>query len=45
MTRTTPDGLVEHFFRREHGRLVAVLTRTVGLRHIDVVEDAVQAAL
>ncbi len=38
-------GLVEHFFRREYGRLVAVLTRRVGARHIDVVEDAVQSAL
>ena len=51
MTTTIPGGgtgpivaprLVEHFFRREYGRLVAVLTRTVGLRHIDGVEDAVQ---
>jgi predicted RNA polymerase sigma factor len=54
LTRTTPDGchgavvapgLVEHFFRHEYGRLVAVLTRTVGVRHLDVVEDAVQGAL
>lgn len=54
MTTTTPGGgsnvvatpvLVEHFFRREYGRLVAVLTRTVGVRHLDVVEDAVQAAM
>ena len=37
--------LVEHFFRREYGRLVAVLTRTVGVRHLDVVEDGVQAAM
>jgi len=37
--------LVEHFFRREYGRLVALLTRKVGVRHIDVVEDAVQSAL
>ena len=35
-------GLVEHFFRREYGRLVALLARKVGVRHIDVVEDAVQ---
>ena len=41
----TAPGLVDHFFRREYGRLVAVLTRKVGLRHIDVVEDAVQGAL
>jgi len=38
-------SLVEHFFRREYGRLVALLTRRVGVRHIDVVEDAVQSAL
>jgi RNA polymerase sigma factor (sigma-70 family) len=45
----TPAGpenqLVEHFFRREYGRLVAVLTRLVGVRHLEAVEDAVQAAL
>jgi predicted RNA polymerase sigma factor len=40
-----PDDLVEHFFRREYGRLVAMLARKVGLRHIDLVEDAVQGAL
>jgi RNA polymerase sigma factor (sigma-70 family) len=54
VTGTTPEdrsgtiaatGLVEHFFRREYGRLVAVLTRLVGVRHLDVVEDAVQSAL
>ena len=38
-------GLVEHFFRHEYGRLVAMLTRMVGVRHVEVVEDAVQAAL
>jgi RNA polymerase sigma factor (sigma-70 family) len=38
-------GLVEHFFRREYGRLVALLARKFGVRHIDVVEDAVQSAL
>src|SRR5258708_19391536 len=39
------SGLVEHFFRREYGRLVAILTRKVGVRHVDLVEDAVQTAL
>jgi RNA polymerase sigma factor (sigma-70 family) len=34
-----------HFFRHEYGRLVAVLTRRVGVRHLELVEDAVQAAL
>ena len=33
-TPTGGFGLVEHFFRREYGRLVAVLTRKAGLRHI-----------
>lgn len=37
--------LVEHFFRHESGRLVAILSRFFGLRHIDLVEDMVQAAL
>src|SRR5437867_10428885 len=39
------SGLVELFFRREYARLVAILTRKVGIRHIDLVEDAVQTAL
>jgi RNA polymerase sigma factor (sigma-70 family) len=38
-------GLVEHFFRREYGRLVAILTRRAGVRHLDIVEDAVQRVL
>jgi RNA polymerase sigma factor (sigma-70 family) len=38
-------GLAEHFFRHEYGRLVALLCRRVGLRHLEAVEDAVQAAL
>ncbi len=42
---TATPQLVEHFFRREYGRLVAILCGRVGVRHIDLVEDAVQAAL
>ena len=54
MTPTTPEdrpcapsapGLVEHFFRREYGRLVAALTRKAGVRHLESVEDAVQSSL
>src|SRR3954469_23967091 len=41
----TPRELVEHFFRHESGRLVAVLTRSLGVRRLDPVEDVVQAAL
>lgn len=37
--------LVEHFFRHEYGRLVSTLARRVGVHQLEVVEDAVQAAL
>jgi RNA polymerase sigma factor (sigma-70 family) len=36
---------VEHAFRHDYGRLVAVLARKVGVQHLEVVEDAVQSAL
>jgi RNA polymerase sigma-70 factor (ECF subfamily) len=36
---------VEHYFRHEYGRLVAVLVRRVGLSHLEAVEDGVQGAL
>lgn len=39
------SDLDEHFFRHEAGRLVAMLTRRVGVRHLELVEDAVQDAL
>jgi RNA polymerase sigma-70 factor (ECF subfamily) len=42
---TEPRALVEHFFRHEFGRLVAVLTRSLGVRRLDLVEDVVQSAL
>lgn len=48
MTMSTPEPvapLVEHFFRREAGRLVAVLTRVFGWRNFDLVEEMVQATL
>ncbi len=38
-------SLVEHFFRHEAGRLVAVLTRVFGWRNFDLVEEMVQATL
>ncbi len=41
---TTPR-LVEHFFRHEYGRLVATLSRRVGVHNLEAVEDAVQSAL
>ena len=39
------SNLVEHCFRHEYGRLVALLTRALGVRNLELVEDAVQAAL
>jgi RNA polymerase sigma-70 factor (ECF subfamily) len=36
---------VEHYFRHEYGRLVALLVRRVGLHHLEAVEDAVQCTL
>src|SRR5262245_14522335 len=48
MATTQPEPvapLVEHFFRHEAGRLVAVLTRFFGWRNFDLVEDMVQATL
>jgi RNA polymerase sigma factor (sigma-70 family) len=42
---TGATGLVDHFFRHEYGRLVALFTRKVGVRHLARVEDAVQGAL
>jgi RNA polymerase sigma-70 factor (ECF subfamily) len=44
-SRESIAPLVEHFFRREAGRLVAVLTRIFGWRNFDLVEDMVQATL
>jgi RNA polymerase sigma factor (sigma-70 family) len=37
--------LVEHFFRQEAARLVAVLTRVFGWTNFELVEDMVQATL
>ena len=42
MTTALPD---EHFFRRESGRLVSTLTRTLGVHHLALAEDAVQETL
>src|SRR5262252_3403274 len=37
--------LDQHFFRHEYGRLVAMLSRRVGIHHLEAVEDSVQCAL
>ena len=40
-----PPQLVEHFFRHESAKLIAVLTRAFGVRYLDLIEDKVQDAL
>ena len=42
MSKSVPD---EHFFRRESGRLVATLTRLLGVDQLALAEDAVQETL
>jgi RNA polymerase sigma-70 factor (ECF subfamily) len=37
--------LSAHFFRHEYGRLVASLSRRVGVHHLEAAEDAAQSAL
>jgi RNA polymerase sigma-70 factor (ECF subfamily) len=37
--------LAEHFFRHEYARVVAMLSRRIGVHHLEAVEDAVQFAL
>ena len=37
--------IVDHFFRHEHARVVAILTKTFGTENFERVEDAVQDAM
>jgi RNA polymerase sigma factor (sigma-70 family) len=39
------SALVDHLFRHEAGKMVATLTRSLGLRNVDVAEDVVQDVL
>src|SRR5580693_2011145 len=34
--------LVDHLFRHEAGKMIAVLTRVFGIQHLELVEDTVQ---
>lgn len=38
------NTLVDHLFRHEHGKMVAVLTRIFGIQHLEIIEDVVQDA-
>jgi RNA polymerase sigma-70 factor (ECF subfamily) len=45
MAHPEVPGLVAHLFRHQSGRLVALLTRALGARHLQLAEDVVQEAL
>ncbi|MEP5339951.1 MAG: sigma-70 family RNA polymerase sigma factor [Algibacter sp.] len=34
--------LIDHLFRHHSGKMVSILTRIFGLKHLDIIEDAVQ---
>lgn len=36
------NQLIDHLFRHHSGKMVSVLTRIFGLKHLDIIEDAVQ---
>jgi len=38
----TSDIVIDHLFRHQYGRMVAILTRIFGLEHLPLIEDAVQ---
>src|SRR5579864_7174887 len=39
------SAVVEHLFRQEAGKMVAILTRIFGIGHLTLAEDVVQEAL
>jgi RNA polymerase sigma-70 factor (ECF subfamily) len=45
LSESNAHGLVADLFRRESGRLIALLANRIGVARIDLVEDAVQDAL
>ncbi len=36
------NHIIDHLFRHQHGKMVAILTRIFGLQHLETIEDAVQ---
>ena len=36
------NKLIDHLFRHHSGKMVSVLIRIFGLKHLDIIEDAVQ---
>ncbi len=43
--KTVGTQLSEHFFRNEYGRIVSVITRYLGVDHVESAEDIVQETL
>jgi RNA polymerase sigma factor (sigma-70 family) len=41
-SESSPQQLVDHLFRHEAGKMIAVLTRIFGIHNLQVVEDTVQ---
>jgi RNA polymerase sigma-70 factor (ECF subfamily) len=37
-----PQRIVDHLFRHQYGKMVAILSRIFGLSHLELIEDAVQ---
>ncbi len=40
----SPQQIIDHLFRHQSGKMVAVLSRIFGIRHLTMVEDVVQEA-
>ncbi|MEZ5041595.1 MAG: sigma-70 family RNA polymerase sigma factor [Saprospiraceae bacterium] len=44
MPQESTRQLVDHLFRHEYGKMVAILIKYFGISHLEIVEDAVQEA-
>lgn len=42
MTGKQPHSMVDHLFRHQYGKLVAILSKIFGLAHLELIEDAIQ---
>jgi len=44
LEQNSPQQLIDHLFRHQSGKMVAVLSRIFGMQHLTMVEDVVQDA-
>jgi len=42
LTDNNQHNLVDHLFRHQYGKMVAILSKIFGLSHLEVIEDAIQ---